>query len=71
MFAKVILPGVVWGIWEEINKRVFEDKASGVWAVIDSIVGEISSWVLVNEFNNCSMNDMVRDWVLAFRAIMG
>lgn len=35
-----------------------------MWAVIDSIVCEINSWVLVKkEFSNCSLNDMVRDWV--------
>lgn len=27
------------------------------------IVCEINSWVLVKEFNSCSLNDMVQDWV--------
>lgn len=72
IFIKVILAGVLWGIWKERNKRVFEDKRS-VWVVIDSIVCEISSWVLVKEFQNCSMNDMVKDWVsciLGYRTTM-
>lgn len=35
-----------------------------MWAVIDSIVCQINSWVLVKkEFNNCSINDVIRDWV--------
>lgn len=35
-----------------------------MWVVINCIVCEISSWVLVKkEFNFCSLNDMVRDWV--------
>lgn len=61
MFLKAILPGVVWGIWKERNRRVFEDKTRSMWVVIDSIVCEINSWVLVGEFKNCSLNDMVRD----------
>lgn len=62
MFPKVILTCVVWGIWKEINKRIFEDNERCERAVIDSIVYEISSWVLVkNEFSNCSFNDIVRD----------
>lgn len=44
--------------------RVFEDKARSVWAVIDSIICKISSWVLVKkEFINCSLNDLIRDWM--------
>lgn len=35
-----------------------------MWTVIDTTVFETSSWVLVKkEFSNCSLNDMVRDWV--------
>lgn len=31
---------------------------------MDSIICKISYWVLVKkEFSNCSLNDMVRDWV--------
>lgn len=31
MFFKDILLGVVWGIWNERNKRVFENKKMSVW----------------------------------------
>lgn len=41
---------------------MFKDKARNVRSIIDSIVCESSSWVLViKEFQNCSMNDMVCD----------
>lgn len=32
--------------------------------VIDSILGEVFSWLLVTkEFHDCSQNDFMRDWV--------
>lgn len=68
MFLKVMLPGVIWGISEERNRRIFEDKERCMWAVIDSIVCEISSWVLVKkEISNFSLNDIVRDWVTCIK----
>lgn len=52
-----------WGNWKERNKRPFEDKTRSMWAIIDFIVSEISSWVLMKkEFKNCSLNDRVWDW---------
>lgn len=64
MFFKVIHLGVVWGIWRERNKRVFDDTKMSAWEVVGSIVYEIYSWVLMKkEFLDVSMNDMVRNWV--------
>lgn len=39
-----------------------------MWVVIESIVCEINSWVIVkNEFASYSLNDLVRDWVTCIR----
>lgn len=43
---------------------MFEDKKRAVWAVVDSITCEVSSWMLTNiAFKGCSLNDMVREWI--------
>lgn len=52
----------MWGIWKERNKRIFEDNKKGYGEVIDYILCEVGSWLLVNEeFANCSLNDFLRD----------
>lgn len=39
-----------------------------MWTVINSIVCEISSWVLEKkEFSSRSLNDLVRDWVTCIK----
>lgn len=54
------------GVFGRSGIGVFDDKSRTVWAVIDSIVCEISLWVLVKkEFKSCSLNDMVCDWVVS------
>lgn len=64
MFLKAILPRVVWDIWKKRNRRVFEDKKRSAWEVFVLIICKICSWVLMKkEFQDCSLNDIVWDWV--------
>lgn len=64
LFIRALEQGIVWGLWKERNMRVFEDKKQNMWAVIDYIICEVSSWMLTNSvFKGCSLNDMVRDWI--------
>lgn len=70
------LPKLFFQVWcGEFGRREiveFSKTISGEWAVIDSIVCEISLWVLVKkEFKNCSINDMARDWVSCIMSYNG
>lgn len=65
MFIRALLHGVLWGIWKERNKRIFEDHKKNRLEVIDSILCEVGSWLLVKkEFEDCSPNEFMRDWSL-------
>lgn len=59
-----VLQGILWDIWKERNSRIFEDKKKGVNMVIDSILYEVASWLMVtNEFRELSLNTFMMDWV--------
>lgn len=69
LFAKTLGQGTVWGIWKERNRKVFEDKKRHICAVIESIICEVNSWMLLNPaFKDCSLSDMVRDWITCISA---
>lgn len=43
-----------------------------MWRVIDLIICEVASWVLVKDkFKFCSLNDMMRDWMACFLDVLG
>lgn len=66
MFMRALIQCVIWGIWKERNQRNFEDKKREVRKIIDTILAEVCSWVMVTkEFKNISMSDFMRDWVLS------
>lgn len=48
MFFKSLAQGVLWGIWKEINRRILEGKVRGIMEVVDSILYEVGSWLLVS-----------------------
>lgn len=35
IFVHALMQGILWGLWKEMNNRVFEDKRRNVWAVAD------------------------------------
>lgn len=45
MFFKAILSGVVWGIWKERNKRIFENKkeARERWWILLGVIFVLGS----------------------------
>lgn len=64
MFIRALLHGVVCGIWKERKRRIFEDLERECWEVIDSILCEVGSWLLVKDFEDFSLNDFLKDWSL-------
>lgn len=64
MFIHALLQGILWGLWKERKRRVFEDKRRNFWLAINSIICEVASWVLMkDEFKSCNLNDIQRDWI--------
>lgn len=54
MLTKAFLKGIIWALRKERNKRFYKDKKKNTWSVIDSILCEVDSWVLVRkEFKGC------------------
>lgn len=54
---------VFWNIWKERNQRVFEGKLQSRSEVLESIIREIGSWLLVvMEFKGMFLSDFIRDW---------
>lgn len=65
LFTDAVILGVMWGIWKERNKRIFENVKKEQF-VLDSIVREVGSWLLIsNEFHATSLNDFIWDWTIA------
>lgn len=63
LFLGVIAQGIMWGIWKERNKRIFEGVEKGVWEVRDAIIWEVGLWLLLFvEFEVIFLNDFIRDW---------
>lgn len=55
----MLLQEVLWVLWKERNKRIFEDKKTSVWMVINVIISEVASWVLVKDkFKSCNLNEI-------------
>lgn len=58
----VVLQRILWGIWKEHSRIIFEDKKRGVMMVIDSILCEVGSWLMVtSEFKDLSLNTSMMD----------
>lgn len=52
------------GIWKETNSRIFEDKGRDCYEVVDSILREVGSWLMImKEFKKLSLSLFYRDWV--------
>lgn len=62
VFRDSLLHGIFWGIWKEMNLRLFEGKAS-ISAVTNSIIREVGSWVtMTKEFNGFSLSMILDGW---------
>ena len=63
-FWRCLIHAVLWGIWRERNLGIFEGRSRSCNEVIDSIIQEVGSWLLVSkEFLGLSLVDFIRDWV--------
>lgn len=72
MFFLTLLHGIVWGIWKERNRIIFEDKKINLGKVIDAILSEVGSWLLVKkEFVDFSLNDFIQNWNLCISVFTG
>lgn len=59
-----VIHGTLWDIWKERNQRIFKDNKRPVRVVIDSILGEVGSWLMVDKnFKDLSLNSFMMDWV--------
>lgn len=55
--------GLMWGVWKERNRRIFEEMKREVWEIWDSILSEVGLWmVALKEINEVSMYEWMRDW---------
>lgn len=62
-FVGTLAQGLMWGVWKESYRRIFEEVKKVVWEVRDSILLEVGLWmVALNEFNEVSMNYWMVNW---------
>lgn len=61
--------GVMWGVWKERNRRLFEEKVSSKSDLIDSIMREVISWLsVVKEFQDIPPSMILHyDWVSSLK----
>jgi hypothetical protein len=53
---KVISALLIWSIWGEMNRRIFEDSETNVFFLKSSFLRSLLGWVLVNVPNFVSTN---------------
>lgn len=41
--------GILWGIWKERNGRIFDEFNRGYREIVDSIIREVVSWLLITK----------------------
>lgn len=71
LFVRVLAQSIMWGLWKERNRGIFEGVKKDVWVVRDSILCKVGLWMLtVNEFSHTSLNDMMRDWCVSLDALV-
>lgn len=47
VFWDSLMHAVVWGVWKERNRQLFEEKCIPKEEVIDSIMREMGNWLFV------------------------
>lgn len=63
VFFKNPSQGILWGIWKERNKRIFEGIRKWAMEVRDAILCEVGCWMLAFEgVEDVSLNDIMCDW---------
>lgn len=61
-----VVGGVIWGIWKERKRRIFEEAKMEYGSVTDTIISELGSWMMVSSlFHDISLSDFIRDWKVA------
>lgn len=64
LFGECLLHAIICGIWKERNNIIFQNKSRNFEEVIDVIIWEVGSWLIVtSEFKDISLLDFVRDWI--------
>lgn len=63
MFWGCLSHAIIWNLWKERNRRIFEDSQKPFKEIIDVIIIEVGSWLFViNVFQGLSLVDFVQDW---------
>lgn len=48
-FWGCLIHAIIWGIWKERNRRIFDGKINSWNEVIDGIIQEVGGWLFVDE----------------------
>jgi len=63
---RVFLGITIYLIWEERNKRIFEDKSLGIDAVFRRLKGTVSSWMLAEGYYRWLFGSFIVLWLWFF-----
>lgn len=47
MFGECLVHAIVWGIWKEMNNRIFQNSSKNTEEVIEAIIRKVESWLYV------------------------